>query len=143
MDGLNRVTLVGNCGQDPELRFTNNSQGVLTLRLACSESWFDKQAKERKERTEWVTVVVWGARAEGLNKVLSKGSRVLVEGRLQTRSWEDKNGGGKRYSTEVVANNVLLLGGKGQGRQDGETQGGDESSDSGGDTGGYDESIPF
>ncbi len=113
-EGLNRVILIGNLGQDPELRFTQSNQGVMSLRLATTESYFDNNTKERKERTEWHTAVVWGKRAEALNKILSKGSRICVEGRLQTRSWEDKSGG-KRYSTEVVANNIILLGGAGGG----------------------------
>jgi single-strand DNA-binding protein len=82
--------------------------------MATTESYFDNTTKERKERTEWHSVVVWGKRGEALNKILSKGSRICVEGRLQTRSWEDKQGG-KRYSTEVVANNLILLGGRGEG----------------------------
>lgn len=110
MEGLNRVTLVGNLGAEPELRHTQSGQAVLNLRLAVSESWFDKERGERKERTEWVTVVLWGKRGEALAKILAKGSSVLIEGRLQTRSWEQD--GQKRYSTEVVATNVLLVGGR-------------------------------
>jgi single-strand DNA-binding protein len=113
-EGLNRVILIGNLGQDPELRFTQSGQGVLSLRMATTESYFDSTTKERKERTEWHSVTVWGKRGEALNKILSKGSRICVEGRLQTRSWEDKQGG-KRYTTEVVANNLILLGGRGEG----------------------------
>jgi single-strand DNA-binding protein len=113
-EGLNRVTLIGNLGQDPELRFTQSNQGVLTARMATTESYFDNNTKERKERTEWHTCVIWGKRGEALNKILAKGSRICVEGRLQTRTWEDKQGN-KRYSTEVVANNVVLLGGRGDG----------------------------
>lgn len=114
-EGLNRVILIGNLGQDPELRFTQSNQGVLSLRMATTESYFDTTTKERKEITEWHSVVVWGKRGEALNKILSKGSRIAVEGRLRTRSWDDKNGGAKRYATEVVANNVILLGGRGEG----------------------------
>jgi single-strand DNA-binding protein len=129
-DGLNRVILIGNLGQDPELRFTQSGQGVLSLRMATTESYFDNTTKERKERTEWHTVVVWGKRGEGLNKILSKGSRICIEGRLQTRSWEDKSGN-KRYTTEVNANNVLLLGGRGEG-------GGGGGGGGGGQRGGHD-----
>lgn len=107
-EGLNRVILLGNLGQDPELRFTQNGQGVLNLRMACSERFKDRDG-EFQERTEWVTVTVWGARAAALSKLLNKGEAVCVEGRLQTRSWEKD--GVKRYSTEVVANNVVMLGG--------------------------------
>jgi single-strand DNA-binding protein len=133
-EGLNRVILIGNLGQDPELRFTQSNQGVLSLRMATTESYFDTNTKERKETTEWHTVVVWGKRGEGLNKILSKGSRIAVEGRLRTRSWDDKNGGGKRYATEVVANNVILMGGRGEGG--GGPGGGGGRSGGGG--GGYD-----
>jgi single-strand DNA-binding protein len=117
-EGLNRVILIGYLGQDPELRFTQSQQGVMSLRMATTESYFDSNTKERKERTEWHTVVIWGKRAEALNKILSKGSRICIEGRLQTRSWEDKQGN-KRYSTEVNANNIILLGGRGEGRGEG------------------------
>lgn len=110
-DGLNRVTAIGYLGKEPELRFTQSNQAVLNFSIACSESWFDKTANERKERTEWVSIVLWGPRAAALGKLLTKGDRVCIEGRLQTRSWEDKQGD-KRYTTEVVATNVLLLGGK-------------------------------
>lgn len=132
-DGLNRVILIGNLGQDPELRYTQSNQGVLSLRMATTESYFDNTTKERKERTEWHTVVVWGKRGEALNKILSKGSRIAIEGRLQTRSWEDKTGS-KRYSTEVNAQNVILLGGRGEGR--GEAGGGGGRSEGGGGRGG-------
>lgn len=114
-EGLNEVRLIGNLGQDPELRHTQSGQAVMSLRIATNESYFDKQANERKERVEWHSIVVWGPRAEGLNKFLAKGSRIHVAGRLQTRQWEDKEGI-KRSTTEVVATNVLLLGdGKGKG----------------------------
>lgn len=115
-DGLNRVMLIGNLGQDPELRFTQGGQAVLNLRIATNESYMNKDG-ERQDRTEWHSVIVWGKRGEGLNKVLSKGKQIFVEGRLQTRSWEDKQGGGKRYATEVVATEIVLLGGgQGQGQ---------------------------
>lgn len=107
MDGLNRVTLLGNLGADPELRMTQGGQAVLSLRLATSESYLDRN-KVRQERTEWHRVSLWGNRAEALGKILAKGERVLVEGRLQTRSYEDRDGK-KVYQTEVVATNVVLL----------------------------------
>lgn len=130
-EGLNRVTLIGNLGQDPELRYTQSNQGVLSLRMATTESYFDTNTKERKERTEWHTVIIWGKRGEALNKILSKGSRICIEGRLQTRSWEDKQGN-KRYTTEINANNVILLGGRGEGG------GGGAGGARGGGGGGYD-----
>jgi single-strand DNA-binding protein len=110
-EGLNRAILVGNLGMDPELKFTQGGQAVLRIRLATSESYMNK-AGERQDRTEWHTVIVWGKRAEALNKILSKGRTIWVEGRIQTRSWEDKDGG-KRYATEINANNIGLVGGRG------------------------------
>lgn len=108
MEGLNRVTLLGNLGADPELRMTSGGQAVLKMRMATSETYLDRD-KKRQERTEWHSVVVWGKRAEGLAKLLGKGSRLLVDGRIQTQSYEKD--GEKRYRTEVVANDVLLQGG--------------------------------
>jgi single-strand DNA-binding protein len=107
-DGLNRVLLLGNLGQDPELRMTSGGQAVLKMRLATSESYLDRN-KVRQERTEWHSVVVWGRRAEALSKFLTKGSRLFVEGGLRTSSYDDKDGN-KRYRTEVVAQNIILAG---------------------------------
>lgn len=112
-EGLNRVMLLGNLGQDPELRMTSGGQAVLKLRLATSETYLDRN-KVRQERTEWHSVVVWGKRGEALSKILSKGSRIFVEGGLRTSSYDDKEGH-KRYRTEVVANNIILSGGGGRG----------------------------
>ncbi len=137
-EGLNRVTLIGNLGQDPELRYTQSQQAVLTMRMATTESYFDTNTKERKEKTEWHTVVLWGKRAEALNKFLSKGSRLCVEGRLQTRSWEDKTSGAKRYATEVNAQNVILLGGRGEGGGSGSGSSGGSGAQRGGGGGGFD-----
>lgn len=107
-DGLNRVMLLGNLGADPELRVTTSGQSVLKLRLATSESYLDKN-RVRQEKTEWHSIVVWGKRAESLGKILSKGSRLFVEGSLQTRSYDDKDGN-KKYSTEVNARDIILAG---------------------------------
>ncbi len=102
MASLNRVSLIGNLGADPEIRRLNSGDMVVNLRIACTDTWRDKQSGERKERTEWVSAVLCN---EGLCKVaeqyLKKGSRIFLEGSLQTRSWEDQSGQ-KRYSTEVV-----------------------------------------
>lgn len=108
-DGLNRVMLLGNLGADPELRMTASGQAVLKLRLATSETYLDRN-RVRQERTDWHSIVIWGKRAEALSKILNKGSRVFIEGRLQTSSYDDREGH-KRYKTEVIANNLILAGG--------------------------------
>ena len=110
-EGLNRVMLLGNLGADPELRSTSGGQAVLKFRLATTESYLDRN-RTRQDRTEWHNVVVWGKRAEGLSKILNKGSRLFVEGSLRTSSYEDRDGN-KRYKTEINALNVLLCGGRG------------------------------
>ncbi len=110
-EGLNRVMLLGNLGADPELRMTSGGQAVLKLRLATSETYLDRN-RQRQERTEWHNVVVWGKRAEALSKIISKGTRIFVEGGLRTSSYDDREGN-KRYRTEIVASNILL---QGQGR---------------------------
>ncbi|WP_437926598.1 single-stranded DNA-binding protein [Sorangium sp. So ce291] len=135
-EGLNRVMLLGNLGADPELRFTQGGQAVLNLRLATTESYLDRD-KVRKERTDWHNVVIWGKRAEALGKILSKGSSLFVEGSLRTSSYDDRDGN-KRYKTEVVANNVLLTGGRGRGTvgDDAGAFGADPGADPGGGYGG-------
>jgi single-strand DNA-binding protein len=112
-EGLNRVMLLGNLGADPELRMTSGGQAVLKLRLATTESYQDKD-RQRQERTEWHSVVVWGRRAEALSKILSKGSRLFIEGGLRTSSYDDRDGN-KRYRTEIVAKEIILAGGGGGG----------------------------
>lgn len=107
-EGLNRVMLLGNLGADPDLRSAGPDRSVLRLRLATTESYFDKRTNERKEQTEWHNVVIFGKRAEALQKILSKGSTIFVEGRLQTSSYEKE--GQKHYKTDVVANNIILAG---------------------------------
>lgn len=109
-EGLNKVILLGNLGADPETKFGQSGAGATRLRLATTTSWFDKTANERKERTDWHSVVVFGKRGEALQKILRKGSTIMVEGRLQTSSYE-KNGE-KRSSTDVIADNVVLAGGR-------------------------------
>jgi single-strand DNA-binding protein len=112
-EGLNRVMLLGNLGQDPEYRMTGGGQAVLKMRLATSETYLDRN-KVRQERTEWHSVVIWGRRAEALSKFLTKGARLFVEGSLRTTSYDDRDGN-KRYRTEVVATNVILAGSGGGG----------------------------
>jgi len=134
-DGLNRVILLGNLGADPELRMTNGGTAVLNLRMATSESYLDRN-KQRQERTEWHRVVIWGKRAEALGKILTKGDRILIEGSLRTSSYEDRDGN-KKYTTEIVANNVVLSGSGAKGRSSGGGGGDFGPPHSGG--GGFDE----
>lgn len=130
--GLNKVMLIGNLGQDPELRYSQGGGAILRLRLATTERYVTKGG-EKQERTEWHTAVMFGTRAEALNKYLTKGQTVYIEGRLQTRQWEDKDGN-KRSTTEVIANELLFLGG-GRGGGGGRPAGGGEPEGGGG--GGY------
>ncbi len=154
--GVNKVILVGYLGADPDMRYTPSGQGVCELRLATSESWNDKNG-QRQERTEWHRVVVWGKRAEVCSKYLSKGRQVYVEGRIQTRTYDDKEGN-KKYMTEIIAADVQFLGGgKGEGggrKDDGPPPpdgddggagygGGGASGGGGGGGGGPDDDIPF
>jgi single-strand DNA-binding protein len=110
MASVNKVILIGNLGNQPELRHTSSNRTVTELRIATSDRWTDKEG-QRQERTEWHTVVVWGRDAENCERYLSKGRQVYVEGRLQTRNWEDQSGQ-RRYKTEVVAQVVRFLGGR-------------------------------
>jgi single-strand DNA-binding protein len=153
--GVNKVILIGNLGADPDMRYTPSGQGVCELRVATNESWNDKNG-QRQERTEWHRIVIWGKRAEVCSKYLSKGRQVFVEGRIQTRTYDDKDGV-KRYITEIIAQDVQFLGGGGReggGRDAG--RGGDPPPPSdadfgagfgggggGGGGGGPDDDIPF
>ena len=114
MAGINKVILVGNLGRDPELRYTQGGTAVANLSVATTRRWRNKQTNEMVEETEWHRVSVWGQTAEHCNNYLSKGRQVYVEGRLRTRSYDDKDGN-KRYSTEIVADVVQFLGGQGGG----------------------------
>lgn len=107
MDGINKVTIFGNLGADPELRMLPGGNAVLKMRVATNESWLDKE-KNRQERTEWHRVTVFGRRAEGLAKFVRKGMKVFIEGRNQTSSYEKE--GQKHYSTEIIAEQVHVLG---------------------------------
>lgn len=112
--GVNKVILVGNLGQDPEVRFMPAGGAVANFTIATSESWKDKQTGEQKERTEWHRIVMYQRLAEIAGEYLRKGAKVYVEGRLQTRKWQDQNGQ-ERYTTEIVANEMQMLDGRGQG----------------------------
>ncbi len=113
MGSVNKVILVGNLGRDAELRYTPGGAPVATLNLATTEVWNDKGG-QRQEKTEWHRVVLWGKTAESLNEYLVKGKQIYIEGRLQTRQWDDKDGN-KRYTTEIRGDRVVLLGGGGGG----------------------------
>ena len=113
MASLNKVMIIGNLGRDPEMRFTANGQALATFSVACNRRYTTRDGEQRDE-TEWVRVVVWGRQAEVAGQYLQKGSQVYVEGRLQTRSWEDQQGQ-TRYMTEVNAQFFQMLGGRGGG----------------------------
>ena len=110
MGSYNNATVCGNLGRDPEVKFTAGGQAVCNFSIATSESWTDKGTGEKKEKTEWHRIVVWGKQAEHCGHYLKKGRQALVSGRLQTREWEKD--GHKNYTTEIVADRVVFLGGK-------------------------------
>lgn len=129
--GVNKVIAIGHLGKDPEVRYTPSGQAVANFNIAVSESWNDKQG-QRQERTEWIRIVVWGKTAELCGEYLAKGRQVYLEGKLQTREWNDRDGN-KKWTTEVVANTVQFLGSRGEGGGGG---GGGAGSGSGGSGGG-------
>ncbi len=151
---VNKVILVGNLGRDPELRSTPSGQPVASFSLATTRRWRDKSG-QRQEQTEWHNIVVWGKQAEIAGQYLTKGKQIFLEGRLQTRSWDDKQSGEKKYRTEIVCDNFQMLGTKGGGGGDmdhGHTAGGGSGSGGGpsyddgpsyGGGGGEDDDIPF
>jgi len=108
MSGINKVIIVGRLGQDPEIRYTPNGQPVANFSVATSEVWLDKQSGEKQERTEWHRIVVWGKLAELCRDYLKKGKQIYLEGKLQTRSWNDKSDQ-KRYATEIIAQSIQFL----------------------------------
>ena len=109
--GINKVILVGNLGQDPEVRYTPSGSAVANVSIATTDSWKDKNTGEAQEKTEWHRVVFFGRLAEIVGEYLKKGRQVYVEGRLQTRKWQDNNGN-DRWSTEIVAGEMQMLGGR-------------------------------
>mgnify|MGYP006279014519 CR=1 len=129
--GVNKVILVGNLGADPEIRYTQNGSAVANLRLATSEQWRDKQTGENQERTEWHRVVMFGRLGEIAGEYLKKGSKVYIEGKLQTRKWQAQDGS-DRYSTEVVANEMQMLDSRGGGGDFGGGGGGQQGGFQGG-----------
>ena len=115
---VNKVILIGNLGKDPEVKYTPSGTAVAKFSLATNERYKDK-AGEWQDRTEWHNIVCWQRTAEIAGEYLKKGRSVYIEGRLQTRSWEDKTSGQKKYMTEIVANDLVLLGGRGEGGEGG------------------------
>jgi len=159
MAGVNKVILVGNLGRDPEIRYTQGGQAVCNFTLATTESWASKEGGAREEKTEWHRVVAWGRLAEICGEYLAKGRQVYIEGRLQTREWEDRDGN-KRVTTEIVAQTMQMLGRPPQGGEASRAYEGNRDSDrpaarnntgtgrddfGGGDMGGPagDDDIPF
>jgi len=124
--GINKVILVGNLGKDPEIRYSASGAAIANITVATSDNWKDKQTGEKQERTEWHRVVFFNRLAEVVGEYLKKGSQVYVEGRLQTRKWQDKEGQ-DRYTTEIVASEMQMLGGRA----------------GSGDSGGYDQSNSY
>ena len=151
---VNKVTLLGNLGKDPEIKFLPSGQAVANFGLATSDRYKDK-AGEWQDRTEWHNVVAYGRTAEIVRDYVKKGNKLYIEGRLTTRSWDDKDSGKKVYRTEIVVNDLVLIGGRGDGESGGSsggyatnrTSGGQsgyaQSAPDYGDTGINDEDIPF
>ncbi len=150
---LNKVMIIGRLGIDPEMRYTPSGSPVTTFRVAAGRQWKDANGETREE-TEWFSIVAWNKLAEICNQYLTKGTRVYLEGRLQTRSWEDQQSGQTRYKTEVIANDMIILDSRAQREvspsiddDDAASRGGSRSSQRGGS--GYpppdigDEDIPF
>ena len=115
--GVNKVILIGNIGQDPEVRHMPNGGAALNISLATSESWKDKQSGEMKERTEWHKLSFYNRLAEIAGEYLTKGSKVYIEGSLRTRKWKDKASGEDRYATEVIVSDMQMLDGRREGGQ--------------------------
>ncbi len=148
--GVNKAILVGNVGRDPEVRSTSTGTMVANFSVATSDSWFDKQSGKREDRTEWHNVVAWGRLAEIIDQYVKKGQQVYIEGRIQTRKWQDRDGN-DRYTTEIVANDMQMLGGRG-GAPSADADDFDQtapprpasgSSKAGGTTEDFDDDIPF
>lgn len=114
MASVNKVILVGNAGRDPEMRYSADGKAVCNISLATTSSWKDKTTGEKKEETEWHRVVFYDRLAEIVGEYLKKGRPIYIEGRLKTRKWQDKETGADRFSTDIVADQMQLLGGKDQ-----------------------------
>jgi single-strand DNA-binding protein len=138
---LNKVTLIGNLGKDPEVSYLSSGVPVAKFSVATSERWKDADGN-LQEKTEWHNIVAWRKLAEICGQYLKKGGKVYIEGKLQTRSWDDKNTGVKKYMTEIVADDLIMLDSKGQGQGQAMESSG-ESTPSIPETGGTDTDLPF
>ena len=114
MSSVNKCIIIGNLGKDPEMRYTQDGKAIANLTVATSESWKDKATGEKREKVEWHKVTFFDKLAEIVGQYLKKGSKIYLEGKLQTRKWQDKDGH-DRYTTEIVGNEMKMLGGKGEG----------------------------
>jgi single-strand DNA-binding protein len=150
-DGVNKVILVGNLGKDPEVGYTQSGTALCKFSLATGESYVNN-AGERQDKTEWHNIIVWGKQGENVGKYLSKGRQVYIEGKIQTRSWDDEKTGQKKYMTEINAQRVVFLGGRSEGGGDGggydkggggQAQGGGVKGSGGSGIGPDDDDIPF
>ncbi len=137
---LNKVMLIGNLGRDPELRYTTSGVAVATFGLATNESWRDQDGNVQ-EKTEWHNIVAWRKLAEICGEWLKKGKKVYVEGRLQTRSYDDRNTGTKKYITEIVADSIIMLDSRGAAAETGPPQAPAETAPSTGEAG--EDDLPF
>lgn len=146
--GVNKAIIVGHLGRDPEIRYAASGAAVANVSVATTDSWKDKQTGENNEKTEWHRVVFFGRLAEIAGEYLKKGSQVYIEGRLQTRKWQDQNGQ-DRYTTEIVANDMQMLGGRGGVSNEGFDEAPRRSAESAGGaasdvpTSDFDDDIPF
>lgn len=143
--GINKVILIGHLGQDPEVKYMPSGQAVCNISVATTESWNDKNSGEKVEKTEWHRVVFFRRLAEIAGEYLRKGSQVYVEGRLQTRKWQDQSGS-DRYTTEIVANDMQMLGSKGSGAammQEAPSSPEPVQATAGSSTDDFDDDIPF
>jgi|SRR3989339_469877 len=147
---VNKVILIGNLGRDPEVRYTPNGLAVANISIATTEVWKDKQSGENQERTEWHRVVMYSRLAEIAGEYLRKGSKVFLEGRLQTRKWQDKNTNQDRYTTEVIADSLQMLDGKSGSAPDMASAPAEKASsmdasasDAGSSSNNFDDDIPF